>query len=215
MQSKPIRIAIATVLIGAFAIGLSSTASAAVNTQTTAEIAANAAFANALAAAKAGFLNSVQPSRKRAVAVGLRAEAARRSSMKSALAAFDAVVKAEKAATLANEKSYKAAVAKLAATPANLLATSTGVSLKASVKTSLVALTNSSVALKSDAKIATARVAFAKARVTAMAKFKSAVAIATKERAVVQVRATAKYKALKVKALVNLQVALKVAKKTK
>lgn len=210
MEIKSIQVAMATVLVGVVASGLliSGSASAAVTSQSVAENAAYAAYANTMAKAKIDFLAVLKPSRAAALAAGARAEFVRRSRVKTALVAFNSVVLVAKAPSLADEKSYKVVVTKLAASPTNT-------SLKAAAKTSLLTLTTATAALKADSRVAVARVAFAKARTSAMAEFKSAVAITVQARAAMQARATSRYKVVKARALANLQVALKAAKKTK
>lgn len=204
MERKSLKVVCATVLVSALVGGFVSTGSASAAPITTAQ--ANAEYASSIANAKANFLAAVRPSRATMIDEGKRAEAARRLAVKRALATFNSVVTAEKVASLAAEKTYKASVAKAVASPATA-------SLKATVKTNLAALTKTTAALSVDVKISAARVVFAKARTTAMAKFKSALEISAKERTQTLDRASLRYKADKARALVKLQAALKKASK--
>lgn len=204
MERKSIKVATAAILISALVGGFATAGSALATTTTAAQ--ANADYNASIADAKASFLAAIRPSRATMIDEGKRAEAVRRQTVKRALATFTSVVTAEKAASLAAEKTYKASVAASVANPANL-------TLKASVKTNLAALTKATVALSTDAKIAVARTAFAKARTTAMAQFKSTIAISAKERAMTLDRASARYKSDKARAYATLQAALKKASK--
>lgn len=204
MERKSLKVAFATVLISALVGGFVSAGAASAVPITTAQ--ANAEYASSIAAAKASFLGAVKPSRATMIDEGKRAEAARRLSVKNALATFNSVVAAEKAASLAAEKTYKASVAKAVASPSTA-------TLKAAVKTNLVALTKATAALSVDVKISSARVVFAKARTTAMAKFRSALEISANERTRTLERASLRYKADKARALAKLQADLKKASK--
>lgn len=203
METKTTKAAIVAVLASVLVGGFASSSSAATSI-TAAQ--ANANYTAALTAAKASFLAAVRPSRMTMIDEGKSAESNRRATVKRALVAFNAVVATEKASSLLAEKTYKASVANLTATPTSL-------SLKASVKANLEALTKVTTALSTDAKISTARAAFVKARTTAMEKFKTALDISATERARTLDRASLRYKADKDRALVILQAALKKASK--
>lgn len=190
----------AVVLVSVLAWGCASTGAASAAPITAAQ--ANADYAASIADAKANFLSAVRPSRATMIDEGKRAEAARRWTVKTGLAKFNAVVTAEKAASLTAEKTYKASVAKSVASPTNL-------TLKAAVKTNLAALTKATAALSVDAKITTARAAFAKTRTTAMDKFKTALEISANERTRTLDRASMRYKADKARAFAKLQATLK------
>lgn len=194
----------AAILVSVLAWGCASTGAASAAPITKAQ--ANADYASSLADAKANFLAAVKPSRATMIDEGKRAEAARRLTVKRALAVFTSVVTDEKAASLAAEKTYKASVAKSVASPTNL-------TLKAAVKTNLAALTKATAALSTDVKITTARAVFSKARTTAMDKFKKALEISANERARTLDRASMRYKSDKARAFAKLQVALKKASK--
>lgn len=202
MERKSMKVATATIVVSALAWGCvtAGVASAVTSTQ------ANAAYTASIASAKANFLAAVKPSRATMVAKGKSAEIARRASVKAALIAFNSVVSVEKASSLAAEKAYKASVAQFVANPTNI-------AFKAAVKTNLVALTKTTAALSSDAKIEAARTAFAKARTTAMSKFKASLEISAKQRTKTLARASARYKADKARAHAALQTTLKKATK--
>lgn len=204
MERKLMKVAVTTVLVSALAGGFVSASSASASTTTTAQ--ANAEYATSLTAAKASFLAAVKPSRATMLDEGKRAEAARRWTVKTGLAKFNAVVAAEKASSLAAEKAYKASVAKSVASPTNL-------TLKAAVKTNLATLAKVTIALSTDVKIATAHATFAKVRTSAMDKFKSSLEISANERTRTLDRASLRYKADKARALATLQAALKKASK--
>jgi len=204
MERKSMQVAVATVLISALASGFVSVGAASAAPVTAAQ--ANSDYAASILAAKASFLAAVRPSRATMIDEGKRAEAVRRSSVKRALAAFNAVVAQEKSTSLAAEKIYKASVAKSVASPTNL-------TFKATAVANLATLTKATTALSTDAKIATARIAFAQARTTAMNRFKAALDISVAERAKTLDRASVRYKADKVRALAKLQLALKKASK--
>ena len=204
MERKSRKVALATVLISALVGGFVNSGPASAAPITTAR--AHAEYLSSIADAKASFLAAVRPSRATMIEEGKRAEVARRLTVKRALATFNSVVVTEKVTSLAAEKTYKASVAKAIASP-------TTASLKATVKTNLVALTKATTALSVDAKITTARVAFAKIRTTAMTQFKTALEISAKERTQTLDRASLRYKADKARALVKLQAALKKASK--
>ncbi len=203
MERKKIKVVVVAVLVSTLVGGFVNTSSAASNI-TTAQAQAN--YATALATAKASFLVAVKPSRARMVEEGKKAEAIRRSSVKSALVAFNAVIAIGKSTSLIAEKSYRAAVVKSAASPTSL-------SLKADVKANLAALTKAATALGTDAKVSAAKVAFASARTNAMNKFKAALDISIKERAITLERASMRFKADKARALMTLQASLKKASK--
>lgn len=209
MKTKSIQITMAAVLLGALTTGLigSGSSVAATATQSAKEKAAAAVYSKTMAKARADFLAAVKPSRDAVIATGKPAETARRAKVKTALAAFNAVVGAEKAPSIAAEKSYKIAVGKLKLNPKDA-------TLKANTKSSLLVLTQSAAALKVDAKIVEARKVFAAARVSAMAEFKSTIASAVKARDAVQAQELAKFKATKARALATLNVSLKQAKAT-
>lgn len=179
-------------------------ASATTATQTAKVKIANAAYAKTIAKAKADFRLAIRPSRNAVIAVGKPAERIRRAKVKIALATFKSVVVTEKAPSLAAEKAYKAVILKLVADPNNA-------SLKVQSKAALLSLKNATAALKVDAKIKVARIAFAKERTKAMAAFKATIAKAVKVRHLVQVREIAKFKVKKTKAQITLKVALKAA----
>jgi len=204
MERKKLQTTAAVILVSVLAWGCASTGAASAAPITTAQ--ANADYATSLAAAKASFLAAVKPSRATMLDEGKRAEAARRWTVKTGLVKFNAVVAAEKALSLAAEKTYKASVAKS-------LASSTDLTLKAAVKTNLAALTKATTALSSDVKIAAAHATFAKVRTSAMDKFKATLEISAKERANTLGRASLRYKADKARALATLQAALKKASK--
>lgn len=203
MERKLMKVAIVTVLVSTLVGGFVSASSA---STTTTSAQANADYAVALAAAKASFLAAVKPSRTTMIDEGKRAEAARRWTVKTGLAKFNAVVAVEKASSLAAEKAYKASVAKSVASPTNL-------TLKAAMKTNLATLTKETLALSSDVKIAAAHATFAKVRTGAMDKFKTVLDISATERARTLDRASTRYKADKARALATLQIALKKASK--
>ncbi len=194
----------AAILVSVLAWGCASTGAASAAPITKAQ--ANADYASSLADAKANFLAAVKPSRATMIDEGKRAEAVRRLTVKRALAVFTSVVTDEKAASLTAEKAYKASVAKSVASPTNL-------TLKATVKANLAALTKATAALSTDVKITTARAVFSKARTTAMDKFKKALEISANERAKTLDRASMRYKSDKARAVAKLQAALKKASK--
>lgn len=202
MERKKLHKPAAVILVSVLAWGCASTGSASAAPITKAQ--ANAGYASSLADAKANFLSAVRPSRATMVDEGKRAESVRRFTVKQALAAFTSVVTAEKAASLTAEKTYKASVVKSAATPTNL-------TFKAAVKANLAALTKATSSLSTDVKITAARAVFAKARTTAMSKFKASLEISAKERAKTLNRASQRYKADKARAAATLQAALKKA----
>ena len=166
-----------------------------------------AAYAKSMGQIRATYLSTVRASRQAVVKVGKPAEVIRRAEVKSALIAFRSVATTAKAPSLAAEKSYRATVAKLKASPGDI-------SLKADVKASLLKLTKATAALKVDPKVATARAIFKKIRTEAMAKFRATLAPTIAVRTQTKVRATAQFKAAKTKALINLKAAIKAAKTT-
>ena len=179
-------------------------ASATTVTQTEKIKVANETYAKTIARAKADFALSIKPSRNAVIAVGKPAEKARRAKVKVALASFNSVVATEKAPSIAAEKAYKAVILKLVADPKN-------VALKAQAKAALLTLKNATAALKVDAKINAARIAFAKARAKAMAAFKARIAKPVKTRHLIQVREVARFNARKAKAEITLKAAIKAA----
>jgi hypothetical protein len=207
MKKRAINTAIATAVVGFLTVGtvLAGSASAANSAPSPKEKAAVSAYAKTMAQAGTAYFAAVKPTRVRALAVGKSAEKARRAKVQVALVAFNSVVVAAKAPSLAAEKSYKAAWTKSAANPASA-------SLKASAKAALLALTQATAALKTDARVASSHAAFAKARVAAMTQFKATVAKSVKARDLAQIRAIAKFKAVKVKALATLKAAVKAAR---
>lgn len=202
MERKKLRKSVVVAIVSVLAWGCVSTGSASATPLTKSQ--ANAEYASAIAQARANFLVAVRPSRATMIDEGKRAEALRRTTVKQALAAFTSVVAAERLASLTAEKTYKASVVKLNANPSSA-------SLKAAVKTNLAALMKATSSLTTDVKITAARSLFAKARTTAMAKFKSTLQISANERARTLERATLRYKADKARAAANLQAALKKA----
>ena len=164
------------------------------------------AYVKTMAQASTTYLSLMRSSRNTVLALGKPAEAARRASVHSALAAFNSEVTKTKAPSLAAEKSYRSAVIKLKALPGDA-------TLKANVKASLLALMKATAALKVDRTVATARAVFKKTRISAMVKFKAKLAPAIKFRTRTQIRAMAKFKASKGKALLTLKAALAAAKK--
>jgi hypothetical protein len=200
MERKSIKVAFAIVLVFALAGGLAGAGSALAAPITSAQ--AKAKYASSISAAKIVFLAAVRPSRAAMFAHGKRAEAVRRLAVKDGLAKINAVVAAEKAPSLAAEKTYKASVASSHASPTNL-------DLKTAVKTNLAALTKATTALKTNGKIAAAHAAFAKIRISAMMRFIASLAIFAKKRSQALARATLRYKGDKAKAYAALQVALK------
>lgn len=204
MKRNKLQTTAAVILVSVLAWGCASTGAASASTTTAVQ--ANADYAASIADAKANFLSAVRPSRATMIDEGKRAEALRRLTVKRALATFTSVVAAEKAASLTAEKTYKASVAKSVASPTNL-------TLKATVKTNLAALTKATAALSVDVKITAARAVFAKARTTAMGKFKAALEISANERTKTLDRASMRYKADKARAFAKLQAALKKASK--
>lgn len=169
------------------------------------EKAARAVYAKSMVQIRAAYLSTVKSSRRAVATVGKPAEASRRAEVKSALTTFKSVVATAKAPSLAAQKSYKTAVAKLKADPGNT-------SLKADVKAALLALTQATAALKVNPNVATARAVFKKARSEAMAKFKATLAPSVKVRDQTKIRALTQFKTAKAKALINLKAALKAAK---
>ncbi len=203
MERKKTEAFVTAVLVSTIVGGFVSSSSAASNITATQ---AQANYASALAAAKASFLATVKPSRATIFDEGKKAEAFRRASVKSALTTFNSIVAKERSATLLAEKSYRDSVAKSAASPSN-------VSLKATVKANLAAVTKAAAALSTDVQISAAKIAFAKARTTAMEKFKASLEISAKERANTLERASMRYKADKARALATLRASLKKASK--
>ena len=165
---------------------------------------ANAAYATTIAKAKADFQLAIKPSRNAVVAIGKPAERVRRAKVKVGLAAFNSVIVAEKAPSIAAEKAYKAVILKLVADPNNA-------NLKVQSKAALLSLKNATAALKVDAKVKVARTTFAQVRIKAMAAFKATIAKVVKTRHLVQVREIARFKVKKAKAQVALKAALKAA----
>lgn len=192
------------VLVGVMTAVPLGSAFATTTTQSAKVKVAKADYARTIAKARAEFRSAIKLSRGAAVAVGKPAELVRREKVKVALAAFNKVVATAKAPSFAAEKSYKAAILKLVASPNN-------VTWKADSKAALAALTKASAALKVDQNVAAARIVFAKARLQAMVEFKATIAKVVKERHVVQVRELAKFNAAKAKAAVTMKVALKAA----
>jgi hypothetical protein len=179
-------------------------ASAATVTQTAKIKVAVAAYARTIAKERANFQMAVKPSRDAVVAIGKPAERVRRAKVKVALATFNQVVVTEKAPSIAAEKSYKAVILKLVTDPKNA-------TLKLQAKTALLSLKNATSALKVDAKVRFARIAFARARTHAMAAFKATIAQAVHIRHVILVQEIAKFKAGKAKGQITLKAAIKAA----
>ncbi|OIQ86298.1 hypothetical protein GALL_318420 [mine drainage metagenome] len=204
MTSRLFRVRAVAILVLASGVLTASPVFAAASPQSAKAKAANSAYVKALAHARADYLAAVKPSRDAALLVGKPAEAIRRARVKAALDAFNLVVSTAKAPSLADEKSYKAAVANLAANPGNA-------SLKAAAKASLTTLTQATAALKVDPKVAAARSVFAAARASTMAEFKATVMNVAKTRDAIQATAMTKFKAAKAKAAANLKAALKAA----
>ena len=204
MKSRARETTTAVILAGVLMSMPLISASATTVTQSAKIKIANAAYATAIAKAKADFQLAIKPSRDAVVAVGKPAERVRRAKVKAALAAFNSVVVTEKAPSIAAEKAYKAVILKLVGDRNNA-------SLKVQSKAALLSLKNATAALKVDAKIKVARVAFAKERNKAMAAFKATIAKVVKARHLVQVREIAKFKVKKVKAQITLKAAIKAA----
>jgi hypothetical protein len=206
MRIRSIPVAVATVLVATLAAGvmISGPASAVTSSQAAKEKVAVSLYAKAIKQARLAFLAEVKPARHAVLVVGKKSELVRRTKVKVALRAFNSVAIRAKAPVLAAEKSYRVAVTKLAANPGNA-------SLKANVKASLLTVTRAAAALKVNSRIAAAQVAFKKARLAAMATFKSTLARSVKVRGQAQARAMLKFKAAKIKALSNLKAAIKLA----
>jgi hypothetical protein len=206
MRIRSIPVAVATVLVATLAAGvvISGPATAVTSSQAAKEKVAVSLYAKAIKQARLAFLADIKPARHAVLVVGKKAELVRRAKVKVALSAFNSVATRAKAPALAAEKSYRVAVAKLAANPGNA-------SLKANVKSSLRTLTRVAAALKVNYRIAAAQVAFKKARLSAMATFKSTLARSVKVRSQTQVRAMVKFKAAKIRALAQLKAAIKLA----
>ncbi len=204
MESNARRTTTAAMLVAVLMSMPLLSASATTATQTAKGKIANAAYAKAIAKAKADFRLAIKPSRIAVIAVGKPAEQVRRAKVKVALAAFNSVVVTEKAPSFAAEKAYKSVILKLVADPNNA-------TLKVQAKAALLSLKNATAALKVDAKIKVARTVFAKVRAKAMAAFKATIAKAVKARHLVQVREIAKFKVKKTKAQIALKAALKAA----
>lgn len=206
MRIRSIPVAVATVVVATLAAGIviSGPATAVTSSQAAKEKVAISLYAKAIRQARLAFLADVKPARHAVLVVGKKAELVRRAKVKVALHAFNSVAIRAKAPALAAEKSYRVAVAKLAANPGNA-------TLKANVKASLRALTRATAALKVNSRVAAAQVAFKKARLAAMATFKSTLARSVKVRGQAQVRAMVKFKAAKTKALAQLKAAIKLA----
>ena len=181
-----------------------SSASAITATQATKIKLANAVYAKVIAKAKTDFKVAIKPSYDAVLAVGKPAERARRIKVKTALAAFNLVVVKEKAPSIAAEKAYKVLILKL-------VADRTNTQLKLQAKAALLTLTSATAALKVDAKIKAARVAFGKQRVKAMVVFRTTILKALIARREVLVREIANFKAKKIKAQAALKAAIKVA----
>jgi hypothetical protein len=199
MGRNSIRVVVATVLVSALASGFAGVNSASAAPITSAQ--AKVEYASSIAAAKTAFLTAVRTSRAIKIKESKRAEATRRLAVKVGLAKFNAVVAAERAPSLAAEKTYKASVRKSLGSPADLV-------LKTAVKVNLATLVKATSALKTDAKIADVRATFAKIRTSAMDKFKAALDISAKARARTLNLASLRYKANKAKAYATLQIAL-------
>ena len=204
MKSRARESTTAVILVGVLMSMPLISASATTVTQSAKIKIANAAYAKTIAKAKADFQLAIKPSRDAVVAVGKPAERVRRAKVKVALAAFNSVVVAEKAPSIAAEKAYKAVILKLVADPTNA-------NLKVSSKAALLSLKNATAALKVDAKVKVARTTFAEVRIKAMAAFKATIAKVVKTRHLVQVREIAKFKVKKAKAQITLKAAIKAA----
>ncbi len=207
MKIRSVQVAAVTALLAVLAGGalISGPASATSSTQIAKEKAAIKVYAKSMAQARAAYFAQVKPSRAAVAAVGKPAEVKRRATVAAGLATFNAAVRAAKAPSLAAQIAYRSAAAKSAAAPNDQ-------TLRALAKSSLNALSKATAALKVDANVAAAKVAFAKVRAAAMAEFKATVAASVAKRNNVQVRAMAKFKAAKAKALAKLKVSLKAAR---
>lgn len=200
---------LATVVAGLLATGVGSSAAATnaqkskkIKVNASAQIAAKAAYKQAIDKARADFIAAVKPSRDAVVAVGKPAETVRRAKVSAALKAYTSVATAAKAPSLAAEVAYKKALAALVANPNDA-------TLKANFKTALATLTSATAALKLDATVADARVVFHRTRLAAMTEFKATIASAVKARTDAQTQALVRYRTAKQTASANLKVALK------
>ena len=207
MNFRSIRVAAASVLVGALASGalIAGPASATGSTQTVKEKAAIAVYAKTMARARLAYFAQVKPSRAAVVFIGKPAEIKRRAQVASGLATFTATARAAKAPALAAEAAYRSAAAKSAALP-------TDAALKAAVKARLADLNKATAALRINANVAAARATFAKVRAGAMAKFRATIAASVAKRFKAQARASARFKATRMKALARLKIALKAAR---
>ena len=183
-------------------LGEPASASAPPNTK---EKAAIASYVNTMAQARIAYLATMRSSRKEVLNVGKAAEKIRRASVHSALFALTLVLIKAQAPSLAAERSYRKAIAKLKAHPGDA-------TLRADVKASLHVLTQATAALKMDQNVAVARAVFNKARLAALDEFKSTVSRAIKARSETGVQAAEKFRATKAKAVSDLKASLKIAK---
>ncbi|HUW77406.1 MAG TPA: hypothetical protein VMV52_01490 [Candidatus Nanopelagicaceae bacterium] len=202
--------AVSMAVLGALLIGsvVSGSAYALTSAQSGKIKIATATYAKALSKAHARYLTEVNPSRRAFLVAAKKAEVVRRTKVKTAMNSFNAVAVHAKAPVLAAEKAYASAVTKSAASPEN-------VRLKTEAKSRLTALNLASASLHENAKVVAARVAIAKARVSAMAAFKSTLRQYAGVSARATTRATANFKAAKLKAIARLNVAIKAAKSTR